>query len=191
MSHLRRCNTSAYVAQIIIILALTPVASFAAPPAHSPEACVCHLDGRTGGQARDGSNTTNATICVQSYNSGKHWCDITVECLRGINLPGCASRSNVIPSLPRLFNDHLQSLRSSPIGTVEANVLQGGLAQVTKLAQDPPQVLRNCIAYFEKGSSAPPISAGGLSCGVSEAHKWLFIELDVQNNSIRYLFSPR
>jgi hypothetical protein len=166
------------------------IGSTAAPPAHSPEACVCHLDGKGGPEERNGSNTTNATICVQSVDSRKHWCNVTVECLRDFKLPACDARQKVIPSLPRLFESHLRSLRATPAGRDSANQLEGGLPDLNRLVSDPPADLRSCVANFEKKSSMKPTVAGKFSCGVSELAKWLFIDYDVQEFSTRFLFSP-
>jgi hypothetical protein len=180
-----------FVALVGLLTLSWPSSAPAAPPAHSPDACVCHFDGNGGPDERNGSNATNATICVQSFNSGKHWCDVTIECLRNFKMPGCDSRSKVISSLPSLFEDHLRALRATPGGSANANQLEGGLPQLNKLVQDPPRDLQNCVVNFEKGVPMKPTVFDKLSCGVSDSRKWLFIDYVLQELSVRFLFSPQ
>jgi hypothetical protein len=186
-----RSLLSAMTAAVLGILSLFFVAAWAAaaPPAHSPEACVCHIDGKGGPDERDGSKATNATICVQTFDEAKRWCNVTIECLRNANLPGCTAPSKIIPSLPTLYVDHLQSLEKSGFRALAP--FQQGVRQIDILSRDPPPILKQCVASYEKQSSLKPIESGSVSCGVSDANKWLFIDVLLQpSSSVRFLFAP-
>ncbi|MBX9841699.1 MAG: hypothetical protein K2Z80_07820 [Xanthobacteraceae bacterium] len=184
-------KNSAYLAAVVVAVfwAHGTSATSAAPPAHSPEACVCHIDGKGGPEERDGSNATNATICVQSMDTGKRWCNVTIECLRNHKLPNCETRGAPVSSLPKLFESHLRSLRAIPTLRDEANRLENGFSQINGLSRDPPPALRGCSANFEKGEPTSPVIEGRLSCGVSRNSRWLFIDYIFDAVSVRFLFS--
>ena len=163
----------------------------AAPPSHSPEACVCHVDGKGGPGERNGSKATNATICVQSFSSATRWCDVTIECMRGVNLPGCTSRSGIISSLPKLYLEHLNFLRQGTPPPANIDGLQKGVGRIDILSRDPPPLLRGCVDAYDRTSAQKPVMSGDVSCGVSDANKWLFIDVELDGSSVRFLFSPR
>jgi hypothetical protein len=75
--------------------------------------CDCHVD-PAGTDNTSGSRAVNATLCVQQMDNNKHWCEVTIECLRGSIGPDCSTMPKDTQGLTKLFSQHISALSNDP-----------------------------------------------------------------------------
>jgi len=73
--------------------------------------CTCHVADESSTEDKDGSRAVNATLCVQQLDKNRHWCEVTIECLRGRIGPDCSSMPKDAQELGDLFRTHIEQLR--------------------------------------------------------------------------------
>jgi hypothetical protein len=78
----------------------------------SLEKCTCRLDSNAA-EDTNGSRAVNATLCVQQTDDKRHWCEVTIECLRGGIGPDCSGMQKDSGHLTKLFFQHIDELRFS------------------------------------------------------------------------------
>jgi hypothetical protein len=75
--------------------------------------CACHVDPNAAGDT-SGSRVANATLCVQQMDPNTHWCEVTIQCLRGGIGPDCSAMPQNKQDITRLFFQHIKELSSNP-----------------------------------------------------------------------------
>jgi len=153
--------------------------------------CTCHLtDGED--PSKDGASASNATLCIQSLDQARRWCEITVACLRGNLGPACQAKATPKTALVPLFKQHVESIvvarDASPAIYQSADNAFAAVVEAEKY--NSPELDACSLAYLE-GKNSVSRTATNFSCSYSADSRWLTISLNTGDQMVRFLFGPQ
>jgi hypothetical protein len=156
------------------------------------EKCTCHFD-QNGPADKEGALAANATLCVQTLDTGRRWCDITIHCLRGNMGPNCPAATNPKHALYSLYQSHVQDVveAGGPAVAAFANMAESNGQAVNVAAKDADKELTACSdAYLSKGDKSASGIKGGFSCAYDGQSRWLTLTFSQGKELVRFLFGP-
>ena len=172
-------------------------------------ACTCNISKNT---KKDGSNVTNAKLCVQTKDDSARWCRVTVHCLSSNVGPGCKARNtvktlsgsatpisfgaklnanqnaasqNITSSFLQLFKQH--------IGTSETKRYSDDQAKLQKSFEANLPLIYYCASFFGKKE---PLKSNILSnnksfgCTVTQNARWLVVTSRIGKKSHSFHVAP-
>ena len=191
-----------FAATLFSMLLLTTFAS-----AGPLESCRCMIGGRTD----TGSVVENATYCTQNARddqSGRRWCDITAECLRGRIGPNCDKQKKLSDATSgREFVGDAQRIIGSIVqqstAFVDSADVLGALEKIWLGYRNDPLAMSqidNCLTAFRAGRPfgfndnlrLTPIQVGGvpfgavLACASNPGKPTLHFILELRDVRLRW-----
>ena len=142
----------AFPMPILFMLLVSP--STHANAQASLEKCACHVD-PTAAESTSGSRAVNATLCVQQMDVNRHWCEVTIECLRGGFGPDCSTMPKDTQGITRLFFQHIEELSSNPSiaskEMIEKSKDTAGILAYT--LKNEEEIYKLCFAALRKNTT--------------------------------------
>jgi len=175
-------------AAVALNLACAPVQ--AQDPGPTLEKCACQLDEKpTPGE--HGARATNATLCVQTFDRQRRWCEITIECLRGNLGPNCKFPTSARASLAPLYEAHIKQV-SADQSPMSANILKYAplnYKYINDSSRQNEKLLQTCLLAYGKRDPIG-IREKDFSCSVDRESRWLQITYDLGAQLVRFSFAP-
>lgn len=153
--------------------------------------CACHLDPTTA-EDKNGSTAANATLCVQQMDPNRHWCEVTIECLRGGLGPDCSTMPKDTQGITRLFFQHINALSNDPSPVakemIEKSKDTAGILAYT--LKDQEGAYNYCFKAFMNKDTVSVVGKGkyGFLCSTNK-EGWATIRLEAPPYTISYFFS--
>ena len=159
----------------------------------SLEKCACHVDPNAA-EDSSGSRVANATLCVQQMDPNKHWCEVTIECLRGGLGPDCSTMPKDTQGITKLFFQHIDALSSTPSPVAKEMIAKskdtaGILAYTLK---DEEATYNSCFDALMKNTAISQEGKGkyGFRCSVNK-EGWATVRFEAPPYIIDYFFSEQ
>jgi hypothetical protein len=157
------------------------------------EKCACHVDPNAA-ESTSGSRAVNATLCVQQMDPNRHWCEVTIECLRGGIGPDCSTMPKDTQGITRLFFQHIDALSSDPSIVAKEMIdkskdTAGILAYTLK---DEAETYNSCFDALRKNTTISLEGKGkyGFKCAVNK-EGWATLRFEAPPYTISYFFAEQ
>jgi hypothetical protein len=181
----------AFPMPILFMLLVSP--STHANAQASLEKCACHVD-PTAAESTSGSRAVNATLCVQQMDVNRHWCEVTIECLRGGPGPDCSTMPKDTQGITKLFFQHIEALSSSPSVVAQEMIAKSKDTAVilTYTLKDEESTYESCFDAFVKNTAISLVGKGKyeFKCAVNK-EGWATVRFAAPPYTIDYFFSEQ
>jgi hypothetical protein len=179
-------------AAFILVLLLVAVSTSGRANAQATlEKCTCQLDSKDAA-GTNGSRAANATLCVQQKDDNRHWCEVTIECLRGGLGPDCSGMQNDTGRFTKLFFQHIEQLSHDPSVVAKEMISQQkdtGASLENTLKNDSATFL-SCFTYYLDKKPIYLDGKYGLQCDVSKDGSAV-VQIEAKPYSILYYFAAQ
>jgi hypothetical protein len=176
----------AVLVSLLLVMAVSP--STLANAQASLEKCTCRLDS-TAAEDTSGSRAVNATLCVQQTDDKRHWCEVTIECLRGGIGPDCSGMQKDSGHLTKLFFQHIDELRLSPSIVAREMIEQSKStwASLDNTLQNDATSYASCFNAFANKKAVSIEGKYGFRCSVNKEGAAI-IQLEASPYTVLYYF---
>jgi hypothetical protein len=155
--------------------------------------CTCRVD-PAAADSTSGSRAANATLCVQQTDNNKHWCEVTIECLRGGIGPHCSTMPADTQGITNLFFQHIDALSSdpSPVSKEMINNQKETFGIIASTLKDEEENYKSCFYTFQKNEAISLNGRGkyGFRCSVSK-EGCVTVSFDAPPYTIDYFFAEQ
>jgi hypothetical protein len=179
---------TAFLISILSVITACPNAPANAQA--SLQKCGCHLDSNAP-EGTNGSRAANATLCVQQMDNNRHWCEVTIECLRGGIGPDC-SPPKTPQDVTRLFFQHINALSSNP-STVAEEMTKNSKETVGKIYESlkyDGSIYDACVDAFVNNKAISLVGKTDFRCAVDK-EGWATLRFGAPPYTIEYFFSEQ
>jgi hypothetical protein len=141
-------------------------------PAHAQAnlaKCACHTVDENSTEDKDGSRAVNATLCIQEFDPNRHWCEVTIECLRERIGPDCSGMPKDSQGLVTLFKTHIQYLTSNPSKIGKEMIAQSDktLGVIYSASKYDESIYSKCFYALQDKKEVSLKGENGLNCMVT------------------------